>query len=68
MKPGCVSRRELRCEGCRALLGVFASGVLEIRRKDLRVAVEGRASVDCYRCGKVNVATPDTNAESEVRS
>ena len=56
-----------RCSKCRARLGTFARDYLEIRRKDLQLAVAGTASVVCYRCGQLNVAThpkplPDTGS------
>lgn len=50
------SSQEFRCVQCGALLGIHHADHLDIRRKDLQVAVEGRAVVVCYRCKKLNAA------------
>ena len=49
------SRREFRCQKCQALLGVYETDSISIRRIDLQVAVEGKVSMTCYRCGNLNV-------------
>ena len=49
--------QDFRCRQCGAKLAVFADGYLDIRRKDLQVAVEGKASIVCYRCRTLNIVT-----------
>ena len=49
------SKNEFRCQKCGALLGIYEAHAISIQRLDLQVAVEGKVSMTCYRCGKLNV-------------
>jgi len=49
------NHEQYRCQKCNALLGLKDQDHIDIRRADLKVGVEGRATVTCYRCKTVNV-------------
>jgi len=55
-RPNKSSGEEFRCCKCRALLGVYEADSISIQRDDLQIAVEGKVSMTCYRCGKLNIA------------
>jgi hypothetical protein len=68
MKPNRSPREEFRCTQCGALLGLFTEICLDIRRRDLQVAVEGKASIVCYRCGKLNVVVHPAQSLAAARN
>ena len=60
------SSKEFRCVQCGALLAMQHFDHLDIRRKGLEVAIEGRAVITCYRCKKVNtVITQESRFQSK---
>jgi len=60
------SCNEFRCQKCHALLGVFEADAISIQRVDLQIAVEGKVSMTCYRCGKLNVAVHPKQASAQI--
>ena len=50
---------ELRCKGCKTLLGTDDDDVLIIRRGGMQAIVRHaeNASIVCYKCGQLNSVT-----------
>ena len=44
-----------RCSQCGAVLAVDGEAGTEVRRGDVDLVTEGRTSMVCYRCRKLNV-------------
>lgn len=49
------NQRKQRCSQCGAVLAVEREAGLEILRGDVNAVADGRISIVCYRCHRLNV-------------
>ena len=47
--------RKRRCSQCGAVLAVDGEAGTEVRRGDVDLVTDGRTSIVCYRCRRLNV-------------